>query len=109
MSNANIDSVKFTRRGHPIHGKPCWSPPAFNPGHEWPQLDFNVSHQAGIATLVGICVEGGDVRNLGEDAIAVGCDIVAPGERPDLDTIRSSDFEDFTATFNEIFSEDELW
>jgi 4'-phosphopantetheinyl transferase len=120
--------IKFRRRGNAVHGttplssnittstdipigKPCWDPPKYLPGNgsKWPQLDFNVSHQAGLATLVGVCVKGGDSNNEGEDEVLVGCDIVSPNERPDMAAINASDFEDYTSTYGAIFSQDELF
>jgi 4'-phosphopantetheinyl transferase len=72
----------------------------------WPKVDFNVSHQAGLVTLVGVCVS--DPQQCQGDVL-IGCDIVAPHERADLEAIKATDFEDFTSTFAEIFSSDELW
>jgi len=100
--------IEFTRRGHPIHGKPCWLPPKHNTtGMPWPTVDFNVSHQAGLVTLIGVCVPDGEL--LPNEEAMVGCDIVAPNERPDMECIQGSDFEDYTSTFQEIFSSSELW
>jgi hypothetical protein len=65
-----------------------------------------VSHQAGLATLVGVCVEGGSE---GEGQVLVGCDIVAPHERGDMAAVGASDFDDYTSVYGGIFSEDELW
>ncbi|KAF2435088.1 4'-phosphopantetheinyl transferase, partial [Tothia fuscella] len=103
--------IRFSRRGHPVHGKPCWNPPQYTrPGQPWPKLDFNVSHQAGLATLAGICVpEAYNSNESPEDQILIGCDIVAPHERCDLASILTSDFEDYTATFCNIFSDEELF
>ncbi|QDS72578.1 hypothetical protein FKW77_000943 [Venturia effusa] len=100
--------IEFTRKGHPVHGKPAWDPPKFNTtGVPWPNVDFNVSHQAGLVTLVGVCVPDGEL--LPHEEALVGCDIVAPHERSDLEMIQTSDFEDYTSTFDQIFSDSELW
>jgi hypothetical protein len=68
-----------------------------------------VSHQAGLATLVGVCAEAGSPNNEEEAHILVGCDIVAPHERGDMAAVGASDFEDYTSVFSNIFSDDELW
>jgi len=102
--------IHFARKGHPVHGKPCWNPPdAANPGYPWPTVDFNVSHQAGLVTLVGVYLPDPTIGTLQQDYIAVGCDIVAPNERSDLVTISASDFEEYTANYSEVFSHEELW
>ena len=102
--------IHFARRGHPVHGKPCWNPPdAANPGYPWPTIDFNVSHQAGLVTLVGVYLPDPTLGTLQQDYIAVGCDIVSPNERSDLATISASDFEEYTANYSEVFSHEELW
>jgi 4'-phosphopantetheinyl transferase len=98
--------IEFTKRGHPIHGKPCWLPPSEG---EWPMVDFNVSHQAGIATLVGIVAANGYASQDSEDHCLVGCDIVMPHERSDFASIQASDFEDYTETYCEVFSPEELF
>jgi 4'-phosphopantetheinyl transferase len=88
----------------------CRAPPQYTPlGGSWPQLDFNVSHQAGLATLVGVCIEGGSSNDDPDSQVFVGCDIVAPHERGDMAAVGASDFEDYTSVYSNIFSEDELW
>jgi 4'-phosphopantetheinyl transferase len=102
--------IHFSRKGHPIHGKPCWNPPeTTTPGFPWPTVDFNVSHQAGLVTLVGVYLPDPVIGTLQQDYISVGCDIVSPNERSDLVTISASDFEEYTSTYSEIFSHEELW
>ncbi|KIW03375.1 uncharacterized protein PV09_05583 [Verruconis gallopava] len=102
--------IQFSRKGHHIHGKPCWNPPETpTPGYPWPTVDFNVSHQAGLVTLIGVYLPDPVIGTLQQDYIAVGCDIVAPNERSDLVTISASDFEEYTSTYSEIFSPEELW
>jgi hypothetical protein len=68
-----------------------------------------VSHQAGLATLVGVCVEAGNSDSDWDSQVLVGCDIVAPHERGDMAAVGASDFEDYTSVFSNIFSDDELW
>ena len=115
--------IKFERKGDPVHGKPVWKQPEADfPSHPWPKIDFNISHQAGLVTLVGSCTpqhslpassswgEGGTQEGQREaEEVLVGCDIVCPHERQDLETIRETDFDDWVSSFSEVFSGDELW
>jgi 4'-phosphopantetheinyl transferase len=120
------DKISFGRNGHPVHGKPAWRPPDWSmPGHPWPRVDFNISHQAGLVTLVGAHTPGRSkptsavlrdsetrARDEGrecEEEVLVGCDIVAPNERQDLERIRSSNLDEWTSGFAEVFSHEELW
>jgi 4'-phosphopantetheinyl transferase len=120
------DKISFGRNGHPVHGKPAWKPPDWStPGHPWPRVDFNISHQAGLVTLVGAHTSGrskptsaalrdGETRAREEgreceEEVLVGCDIVAPNERQDLERIRSSNLDEWTSGFAEVFSHEELW
>jgi len=115
--------IDFERKGHPVHGKPVWKhPDAEYSGQPWPKIDFNVSHQAGLVMLVGSYSlqkitpakstwEGDITSNVQseEEEVIVGCDIVCPNERQDLEIIRETNFEDWTSTFNEVLSDEELW
>lgn len=114
--------INFTRKGDPQHGKPAWKPPDETyPGYPWPRIDFNISHQAGLVTLVGACTvvrdeppsatwrDGGAQDRNGDEEVLVGCDIVCVDERRDLDSIRETNFDEWTSGFGEIFSYEELW
>ena len=120
------NEINFGRKGHPVHGKPAWKPPDWAmPGHPWPKVDFNISHQAGLVTLVGTCTpkrnepagaswhsgETGTHNGDGEyeEEELVGCDIVAPNERQDLERVRSSNLDEWTSGFADVFSHEELW
>ena len=114
------DKINFVRIANPVHGKPAWKQPDWAlPGRPWPKVDFNISHQAGLVTLVGACTpersesvsETGTQNGKGEceGEAMVGCDIVAPNERQDLERIRSSNLDEWTSGFDEVFSHEELW
>jgi len=116
-------TITFERKGHPVHGKPAWKHPDVEcSGQPWPKIDFNVSHQAGLVTLVGSYTPQSNIPaksaweddvahdgEIEEEEVIVGCDIVCPNERQDLEIIRETNFEDWTSTFNEVFSDEELW
>jgi 4'-phosphopantetheinyl transferase len=135
ITNVSWSKINFIRAPDPVHGKPKWNPPdRAIPGMPWPHIDFNVSHQGGLVTLVGACTpstsrplsstlstngfyaedddddaEEDDTDRYEIDQIRVGCDIVFPNERGDLDAIRDSDFDSFTSAFSEVFSHEELY
>lgn len=118
------DKISFERKGHPIHGKPAWKTPDWSyPGFPWPRVDFNISHQAGLVTLVGACTIGSEEpasatwkegglwgdEDRKEEEVLVGCDIVCANERQDLESIRQTNFEEWTSGFDQAFSHEELW
>jgi len=96
--NAGVSwkDVVFTRRGDPKHGKPCYVPAR----QDSPTLDFNVSHQAGIATLIGCRTPG----------IEVGIDLTCVNEREksDLQTIKDEGFDYWVDMHAEVFSDADL-
>jgi 4'-phosphopantetheinyl transferase len=92
----SFSSIRLSTRGDKF-GKPMFAPPESPTGKEWPYIDFNVSHQAGLTTLVGIVVRGGRNMNDQHAHLLVGCDVVAPGERLKLDLagIEELGFEEY--------------
>jgi 4'-phosphopantetheinyl transferase len=93
--------IHFGRKVDAKLGKPYWIAP--DGTKKWPQIDFNVSHQRGLVTLVGVCAEHGS------EEIEVAVDIVSPNERNDMATIAGSDFSHFVSTFEHVLSEDEIF
>ncbi|GAB7354500.1 hypothetical protein MBLNU459_g4969t1 [Dothideomycetes sp. NU459] len=91
--------VKLSRRGDPQHGKPC----ALLPDGKPAPIDFNVSHQAGLVTLVGW--KGSSHK----DNAQVGVDIVCVNERDDYRTIDQEGFDGWVDIYEEVFSEQERW
>jgi 4'-phosphopantetheinyl transferase len=89
-------SVRYGRKGDDVHGKPCCILPS---GARAP-IEFNISHQAGLVTLIGSDV-GGDVE--------LGTDIVCVNERNDYRVIDTEGFEGWVDMYTEIFSEEESW
>ncbi|KAF2757720.1 4'-phosphopantetheinyl transferase [Pseudovirgaria hyperparasitica] len=84
--------IKFSRKGDPKHGKPCYiADDGIN------AIEFNISHQAGLVALVGC-----DIQDL-----QLGVDIVCVNERDEYRTINSEGFEGHTEIFQDIFSSDE--
>ncbi|KAF2431963.1 4'-phosphopantetheinyl transferase [Tothia fuscella] len=104
-----LSEIKFSNRGD-MYGKPIWAPPESSPDETWPYIDFNVSHQAGLTTLVGIVVPNGISLSGGTERALVGCDIVAPRERLDADLIGIEEFgfEEFISAWAEMFSPVEI-
>jgi 4'-phosphopantetheinyl transferase len=92
----SFSSIQLSTRGD-MFGKPIFVPPEAPEGKQWPYIDFNVSHQASLITLVGIVVRGGAPMNGKDVSALVGCDIVAPAERfqIDLEGIKELGFEEF--------------
>jgi 4'-phosphopantetheinyl transferase len=89
--------IQISTRGD-MFGKPYFVPPTeYSSEKSWPYIDFNVSHQAGLTILVGIVVQNRAPTNEEGGQVLVGCDIVAPRERLDLDLagIQEYGFEEF--------------
>ncbi|KAK4987943.1 hypothetical protein LTR50_004280 [Elasticomyces elasticus] len=101
--------VQFKRKGNPIHGKPC----AVLPDGTEAECDFNVSHQAGLVTLVGFnpALGGthGGANGRGKRAVEVGVDITCVNERDDYRTIDAEGFDSWVDIYSEVFSEEERW
>ncbi|KAK5017066.1 phosphopantetheinyl transferase [Cryomyces antarcticus] len=90
--------IKLGRQGDPKHGKPCYVPPDGSPS----PIDFNVSHQAGLVTLVGC-------DNRSGSRVYVGADIVCVNERDDYRTIDADGFDGWVDIYGEVFGEEERW
>jgi 4'-phosphopantetheinyl transferase len=103
-------SIKFDRKLDASLGKPCWAPPVEGRASRkrWPQIDFNVSHQNGIVVLVGICAPARQ-DDTDDAEFQVSVDIVSPNERNDFAKIAASDFASFVSTFEDLFSEAEMF
>lgn len=99
-------SIHFGRRGDPVHGKPCY---LLEDGLPCPNLDFNISHQAGLVVLVGCHTPSWDHSIGNKAAVEVGADITCVNERDDYRTIDTEGFEAFIDVFAEFFSPDELF
>jgi 4'-phosphopantetheinyl transferase len=83
-----------------IHGKPCYLPRT--PSE--PRMDFNVSHQAGIVSLIAVVGIGG------RDKIEVGTDVVCWDERlvQDYANIDKEGFFKWVDIHADVFAESEL-
>ncbi|KAF2104218.1 4'-phosphopantetheinyl transferase [Rhizodiscina lignyota] len=88
-------SIRFGRKGDPIHGKPCY----IFPNGSIASVDFNVSHQAGLVALVGTR----------KKSVEVGVDITCVNERNDYRHIDEEGFDGFVDIYEEVFSQAELW
>jgi 4'-phosphopantetheinyl transferase len=93
--------VTITRQGDPKHGKPCAVIPAASSST---YLDFNVSHQAGLVSLIGYHAPPGSSAR-----VKVGTDIVFVNERDDYRTIDSEGFDAWIDIYTDIFSDSERW
>uniref|UniRef100_A0A220NKK6 holo-[acyl-carrier-protein] synthase n=1 Tax=Aureobasidium pullulans TaxID=5580 RepID=A0A220NKK6_AURPU len=92
--------VKIARKGDPTHGKPC----AVSPDGSFAHIDFNVSHQAGLVSLVGWNPPPGQSQSA-----LVGTDIVCVNERDDYRTIDQEGFDAWIDIYEDVFSEAERW
>lgn len=95
--------VNLARRGDPKHGKPC----ALLPDGSFASVDFNVSHQAGLITLIGWTPS--QAASLSSVPVLVGTDIVCVNERDDYRTIDQEGFDSWVDIYEEVFSEVERW
>jgi 4'-phosphopantetheinyl transferase len=78
-----------------VNGKPCYVPEI--PGSR--SIEFNVSHQAGIVTIVAcICAEG---------EVALGTDIVCVNERDDYARIEKEGFFSWVDMHSDVFAPSE--
>jgi 4'-phosphopantetheinyl transferase len=94
--------VLITRQGDPKHGKPCAVLPATSSST---YLDFNVSHQAGLVSLIGYHTP----HNSAATEIKIGTDIVFVNERDDYRTIDTEGFDAWIDIYTDIFSDSERW
>jgi 4'-phosphopantetheinyl transferase len=93
--------VTITRQGDPKHGKPCAVIPATS---STSYLDFNVSHQAGLVSLIGY-----HAPHNSSAEVQVGTDIVYVNERDDYRTIDTEGFDAWIDIYTDIFSDSERW
>lgn len=93
--------ITFSRKRDPKHGKPCYIAPSSPSTH---QVEFNISHQAGLVALVG-------AKIVGEEGLDVelGVDIVCVNERNDYRVIDEEGFDGWVDMYAEIFSHEELF
>ena len=87
---------KISRDGN---GKPCFVPPA-SMGHKI-HVDFNVSHQAGIVSLIAV---------IGAKDVSVGTDVVCVNERIQIDYrhIEKDGFFEWVDMHADVFAESEV-
>ncbi|QIW95626.1 hypothetical protein AMS68_001144 [Peltaster fructicola] len=104
--------VHIARRGDQKHGKPCAVDEYDVP---IPGIDFNVSHQNGLVTLIGYDGRasqrpgtGGYISNRNRE-VTVGTDIVCVNERDDYRTIDEEGLDGWVDIYDSIFSDEERW
>ncbi|KAF2725309.1 putative phosphopantetheinyl transferase [Polychaeton citri CBS 116435] len=110
--------VKLGRKLDPKHGKPC---AVDKNGKAIEEIDFNVSHQAGLVALIGIDrrkhremqpvgvrPSGLRFQHAGVDPM-VGVDIVCVNERDDYRTIDAEGLDGWVDIYDFVFSEEERW
>jgi hypothetical protein len=90
-----------------MFGKPVFVPPESPEDKRWPYIDFNVSHQAGVTTLVGIAVRDETAMDEENANILAGCDIVNPRERLELDLagVKDLGFEEYMCVLSFVSSQ----
>nr|POF07131.1 isoform 2 of l-aminoadipate-semialdehyde dehydrogenase-phosphopantetheinyl transferase [Quercus suber] len=111
--------VRLARKGNKQHGKPC---SVDEMGRITEGIDFNVSHQNGLVTLIGWNgrkhhkysphghITGVISPTQRKDEIMVGVDIVSVNERETAaNTIDSEGFDGWVDIYNFVFSDTELW
>ncbi|PNS18047.1 hypothetical protein CAC42_4006 [Sphaceloma murrayae] len=98
--------IAIARRGDPKHGKPA----ALLPDGSFAKIDFNVSHQGGLVTLIGWAPEEdmSTVSSTGSaPSVSVGTDITLVNERDDYRTIDAEGIDGFVDVFADVFSDGE--
>lgn len=90
-------TITFSRKRDPKHGKPCYISSTSGAS----EVEFNISHQAGLVALVGSKVSDLDVE--------LGVDIVCVNERNDYKTIDEEGFDGWVDMYAEVFSHEELF
>jgi len=111
--------VKFARKGHEKHGKPC---AVDEIGRSIDGIDFNVSHQNGLVALIGWDgrrhhryspnghIQGILSPGFKRNDVMVGVDIVCVNERESAQTtIDMEGFDGWVDIYDSIFSEEERW
>ncbi|KAF4547566.1 4'-phosphopantetheinyl transferase-like protein [Elsinoe fawcettii] len=98
-------SVAIRRRHDPRHGKPA----ALLLSGSFANLDFNISHQAGLVTLIGFAPsDATSPLAEGKDpAVLVGTDITCVNERDDYRTVDAEGVDGFVEIFADVFSDTE--
>ncbi|GAB7359786.1 hypothetical protein MBLNU230_g6956t1 [Neophaeotheca triangularis] len=111
--------VNIAKKGGSKHGKPC---AVDANGKPIEGIDFNVSHQAGLVTLIGWdrrrhstrfasgpFANAATVHDRGEKNVTVGTDIVCVNERDDYRTIDEEGLDGWIELYESIFSHEERW
>ncbi|TKA22758.1 hypothetical protein B0A50_07860 [Salinomyces thailandicus] len=111
--------VKIARKGNEKHGKPC---AVDDIGRPIGGIDFNVSHQNGLVTLIGWdgrqqqrysstgSIQGLLSPGMKRDDVMVGVDIVCVNERDSAHTtIDMEGFDGWVDIYDSVFSEEERW
>ncbi|KAF2154948.1 hypothetical protein K461DRAFT_223055 [Myriangium duriaei CBS 260.36] len=96
--------VAIARRDNPDHGKPA----ALLPDGSFADIDFNVSHQGGLVTLIGWAPEKPSTLG-GSTKVFVGTDITLVNERDDYKTVDTEGMDGWVDMFSEVFSVAERW
>lgn len=96
--------VRIGRRDNPDHGKPA----ALLPDGSFAEIDFNVSHQGGLVTLVGWAPTKVP-QTSAKSKVLVGTDITLVNERNDWKSIDTDGIDGWVDVFSEVFSEAERW
>lgn len=111
--------VRMARKGNEKHGKPC---AVDEMGRPIQGIDFNVSHQNGLVTLIGWDgrrnhryspnghIQGILSPGVRRDDVMVGVDIVCVNERESAQTtIDMEGFDGWVDIYDSIFSDEERW
>jgi len=111
--------VRIGRKGHQRHGKPV---AVDDTGRPIQGIDFNVSHQNGLVTLIGYDgrkhhrhTPGGHIQGMlspngDKDEVTVGADIVCVNERETAaSTIDEEGFDGWVDIYEYVFSDEERW
>ena len=110
--------IRIARKGNEKHGKPCAVDAV---GRPISGIDFNVSHQGGLVTLIGYdgpqnheytpsgMVYGMISPTTKADDVMVGTDIVCVNERDDYRTIDTEGIDGWVDIYEYVFSGEERW
>ncbi|KAL9053535.1 MAG: hypothetical protein Q9162_004702 [Coniocarpon cinnabarinum] len=110
--STSFPDVQLSRRGDPKHGKPSYDPRG---QAEDMEVDFNVSHQAGLVALTGYArsnpaiTQSPHSQNV-DPSITLGVDITNTGERTkqDHNFISRSGLADWVDMHGDVFSPQDL-
>lgn len=117
MLNIPWKHVKFGRKDDAKHGKPIAVDLA---GRPIGGIDFNVSHQGGLVTLIGYTADNnhchtpsgmvyGLISPTTKNEVEVGADIVCVNERDDYRTIDTEGLDGWVDIYDFVFSPEERW